>query len=145
MESQEKTNANSNRLNLNSNNSRVLKILLVEDNKINQKIGLGVLKPFNHNVIIAENGQEAVDKFESFMPDLILMDIQMPVMDGFTATKKIREIEVAKDLRKSKIVALTANALQEEKRKCFDSGMDDFVAKPFKISDMEKVLSEILY
>lgn len=135
----------SNRLKLNSNNGRVLKILLVEDNIINQKIGLGVLKPFNHNVVIAENGQEAVNKFESFKPDLILMDIQMPIMDGFTATKKIREIEEANAYNHTKIVALTANALQEEKRKCYDSGMDDFVAKPFKISDIEKVLSEILY
>lgn len=124
--------------------NRKLKILLVEDNKINQKIGLGILKPFNHEVIVAEDGQEAVDKFLEFKPDLILMDVQMPVMDGFIATRKIREIEELKKLKHTRIVALTANALNEEKNKCLAAGMDDFVSKPFKISDIENVLISIM-
>jgi len=126
-----------NRLNL---NKRKLKILLVEDNKINQKIGLGILKPFNHNVIVAEDGQQAIEQFSEFKPDLILMDVQMPIMDGFNATKKIRQIESDNKLKHTWIVALTANALQEERNKCYESGMDDFVAKPFKITDIERVL-----
>ena len=120
-----------------------LKILLVEDNKINQKIGIGVLKPFNYELHIAENGLEAVEKYTQLKPDLILMDVQMPIMDGFHATMKIREIERDQKLDRTKIVALTANALQEEKRKCFDAGMDDFVAKPFKINDIKKVLLDL--
>ena len=122
---------------------KLIKILLVEDNIINQKIGVGVLKPFKHDVIIAENGQEAVDKFEEIKPDLILMDIQMPIMDGFTATRKIRQIENENNLNPTRIVALTANALNSERDKCIESGMDDFVAKPFKISDIEKVLRDL--
>lgn len=125
-------------------NTRKLKILLVEDNIINQKIGLGILKPFNHEVVVAENGQEAVEMFTEFKPDLILMDVQMPVMDGFVATEKIREIEKDQGLGHVRIVALTANALNEEKNKCLAVGMDDFVAKPFKITDIENVLAVLM-
>ncbi|NOY49910.1 MAG: response regulator [Chlorobi bacterium] len=123
--------------------SRELNILLVEDNKINQKIGIGVLKPFNYNVTLAENGLEAVERFEEIHPDLILMDIQMPIMDGFHATMEIRRIESEKKLDRTKIVALTANALEEEKRKCFSAGMDEFIAKPFKINDIKRVLLDL--
>lgn len=125
------------------NINRILKVLLVEDNIINQKIGIGVLKPFHHNVKLAINGEDAIRKFLEFSPDLIFMDIQMPVMDGFQATRKIRALEKQNNQARTRIVALTANALEEEKQKCFDVGMDDFVAKPFKISDFERVLSEV--
>ncbi len=118
-----------------------LKILLVEDNKINQKIGMAILKPFSNEILLAENGQEAVDKYGEFKPDLVLMDIQMPVMDGFMATRKIRKFEEENNLFRTKIVALTANALEEEKNKCFEAGMDDFIAKPFKINDIKKLLA----
>lgn len=130
--------------NKSNNNARKLKILLVEDNKINQKIGLGILKPFNHNVVVAEDGQQAIEQFTEFKPDLILMDVQMPIMDGFNATKRIRELESENNLNHTWIVALTANALQEERNKCFESGMDDFVAKPFKIADIERVLLSLM-
>lgn len=117
-----------------------LKILLVDDNKINQKIGLGVLKPFDYDVVVAENGKEAIDMFLEHSPDIILMDVQMPVMDGFQSTREIRKLEKEKSLSHTTIVALTANAIGDEKERCYESGMDDFIAKPFKINDIKRVL-----
>ncbi len=102
---------------------------------------MAILKPFSNEILLAENGQEAVDKYGEFKPDLVLMDIQMPVMDGFMATRKIRKFEEENNLSRTKIVALTANALEEEKNKCFEAGMDDFIAKPFKINDIKKLLA----
>lgn len=139
-----KTEGDSTETNPRKLGARKLKILLVEDNIINQKIGLGILKLFNHEVVVAENGQEAVDKFIEFDPDLILMDVQMPVMDGFVATEKIREIEKNKSFGHVRIVALTANAINQEKDKCLAVGMDDFVTKPFKIADIENVLAVLM-
>jgi|TARA_B100001971_G_C18254482_1_gene580865 CheY-like chemotaxis protein len=73
--------------------------------------------------------------------DVVLMDIQMPVMDGFLATKMIREWEKDNKKEPIRIIALTANALKEDKEKCFDVGMNDFLTKPFKIEDMKNCLS----
>ncbi len=119
-----------------------LKVLLVEDNKINQKIALGTLKPYQYTIEVADNGLIATERYLDFSPDLILMDIQMPVMDGFHATQKIREIETENNLPACKIVALTANALPQDRKKCFEAGMDDFITKPFKIKDLERILVE---
>lgn len=120
-----------------------LKILLVEDNKINQKVAMASLKPFGHEVELADNGAKAFDKVKENDYNVILMDIQMPVMDGFTATTKIREFEKENDKPKSKIVALTANALKEDREKCFDAGMDDFITKPFKRQDIERIFVDL--
>ncbi|PLX12675.1 MAG: hybrid sensor histidine kinase/response regulator [Marinilabiliales bacterium] len=117
-----------------------LKILLVDDNKINQKIGLGVLKPFDYDVVVAENGEEAIQMFKEHSPDIVLMDVQMPVMDGFQSTRGIRKYEKENKLKHTPIVALTANAVGDEREKCFDSGMDDFISKPFKTNDIKRVL-----
>jgi len=123
--------------------NRKLKVLLVDDNKINQKIGLGVLKPFKYDVVIAENGLEALEMFKKHKPDLILMDVQMPVMDGFQSTVEIRKYEQENKLKPVMIVALTANAVGDEREKCFNVGMDDFIAKPFKINDIKRVLMNL--
>lgn len=119
-----------------------LKILLVEDNKINQKIALGTLKPYNYIIEVADNGLIATEMYREFCPDLILMDIQMPVMDGFHAAIRIREIEHEYKMNPCKIVALTANAMPQDRQRCFESGMDDFITKPFRIKDLERVLLE---
>ncbi len=120
-----------------------LNILIVEDNLINQKVATGILKQLGHNVTVADNGKIGVDLYKKSNYDLILMDIQMPIMDGFTATKEIREWE--HDERKSHgyIIALTANALKEDKEKCFSVGMNDFLAKPFKIKDIQSALARM--
>jgi len=122
--------------------NRKLKILLVEDNKINQKVAVATMKPFGHEIDIADNGQIALQKYDAGDYDLILMDIQMPVMDGLTATEKIREIEKAGKKKTVKIVALTANAMKEDQDKCFNAGMNGFVSKPFKRQDIERILLE---
>lgn len=117
-----------------------LNVLLVEDNLINQKIAIGMIEQLGHSIAIAENGKIAVDMYKKNHYDLVLMDIQMPVMDGFMATKKIREWEKDNNKQPIRIIALTANALKKDKEKCFDVGMNDFLAKPFKIKDIESCL-----
>lgn len=106
-------------------------ILLVEDNLINQKIVILSIQKLVKNIDIANNGKEALDKFGSSRYDVILMDIQMPVMDGIIATKKIREIESTTS-RRTPIIAITANALAGDKENCLAAGMNDYISKPFQ-------------
>jgi PAS domain S-box-containing protein len=120
------------------------RILLVEDNLINQKITKFTLVKTGCKVTVANNGLEAVNLYKNNNFDLILMDIQMPVMDGLEATRKIREIEKLEDERHAFIVALTANALPSDMEKCMQSGMDGFIAKPFKPSDLFHVLHKLI-
>lgn len=115
---------------------RALRILLVEDNLLNQKFAVATLVREGHTVDIAENGKVAIDKFQSTGYDLILMDIQMPIMDGIQATVKIREIEQERHNSHMKIVAVTAYALEKDKSRCLAAGMDDFLAKPFKPQEL---------
>ncbi len=107
-------------------------VLLVEDNKINQKIVTLSLEKLVNNIDIANNGKEALDKFGTANYDLILMDIQMPVMDGFLATKKIREIEASTNSF-TPIIAITANAMSGDRETCLAVGMDDYISKPFQV------------
>ncbi len=120
------------------------RILLVEDNLINQKITKFTLIKTGCKVTVANNGLEAVNLYKNNNFDLILMDIQMPVMDGLEATMKIREIEKTEDERHAFIVALTANALPSDMEKCMQAGMDGFIAKPFKPSDLFHVLHKLI-
>ncbi len=107
-------------------------VLLVEDNLINQKIVLLSLKNIVRNVDVALNGKEALDRFGTSKYDIILMDIQMPVMDGIIATKKIREIESSTNTQ-TPIIAITANALSGDREKCLAVGMNDYISKPFQV------------
>jgi PAS domain S-box-containing protein len=107
-----------------------LNILLVEDNELNQILATKVLTGWNWNVELAENGKIAIDKLKSQEFDLILMDIQLPEMDGYEATRRIRTT-----LREAKcnipIMAMTAHAMSSEERKCYEAGMDGYISKPF--------------
>jgi len=116
---------------------------LVEDNLINQKIVLLSLKNIIGNIDVALNGKEALDKFGCAKYDLILMDIQMPVMDGITATKKIREIEQS-SLSHTPIIAITANALSGDKEICLAAGMNDYISKPFQIEVLVQKMKDLL-
>jgi len=120
---------------------RELPVLLVEDNIVNQKIAYFTLKKIGFPVDIAENGQEAVERFKQKKYRLVLMDIQMPVMDGFDATKQIRMIEKNNnDVSQSVIIALSANVLSRDVQHCFEVGMDEFISKPFSSDKlMEKI------
>jgi signal transduction histidine kinase len=124
--------------------SHPMHILLAEDNIINQKVALANLQRFGHTVDVAKNGLEAVDLARKNKYDLILMDIQMPEMDGYEATTIIREDEKqAGTTSHIPIIAMTANTFEGDRERCIAIGMDDFVSKPFRINDLLKALSTI--
>ncbi|MEL6253793.1 MAG: response regulator [Bacteroidota bacterium] len=106
-----------------------LKILLVEDNAINQKVASRMLQKIGYQADIAGNGQEALDALRIISYDLVFMDMQMPVMDGLEATRQIRE----KLDKQPIIIAMTANASEEDKRKCLEAGMQDYLSKPIQL------------
>ena len=119
---------------LSENTKRGAVILLVEDNPVNQKMTMLMMSRAGYTVDIAGNGQEAVNVYEEdpFRYDLVLMDINMPVMDGFEATKIIRELEKNNGYDPVPILALTANVLDDFKKRCNQVGMNDFLTKPIK-------------
>jgi len=118
-------------------------VLLVEDNLINQKIVLLSLKKVVKNVDVANNGKEALDKFGSVKYDIILMDIQMPIMNGIVTTKKIRNIEKSTNTH-TPIIAITANALLGDKEECLAAGTDDYISKPFQIETLLNKMKDLL-
>jgi len=122
-----------------------LNILLAEDNEINQKIIQYSLTNAGYEVDIAHNGQEAIDKYHEGEYDLVLMDVQMPVLDGFEATAHIREIEstVLNNSKHIPIIALTANAMKGDREKCLDAGMDEYLSKPFTPNDLISIIREV--
>ena len=120
-----------------------LKILLVEDNLINQKITLLTLKPLVHSIDTASNGKEALDKFGTTNFDLILMDIQMPVMSGLVAAEKIRALESTTSSHVP-IIAITANAMIGDKEKCLSAGIDDYISKPFQPAALIDKIKKII-
>ena len=113
------------------------KILVVEDNELNQEVALGLLESEGFVVEIANNGQEAVEMVSQYPYDIVLMDMQMPVMDGLTATREIRKLDQFKDLP---ILAMTANAMDQDKEKCAEAGMNDHVAKPIDPDELFNAL-----
>jgi CheY-like chemotaxis protein/signal transduction histidine kinase len=118
-------------------------ILLVEDNAINQKIIILSLKNHVKHIDIANNGKDALDKFGITRYDLILMDIQMPVINGIAATKKIRELELTSNTR-TPIIAITANALSGDKEACLAAGMNDYISKPFQVEILVNKMKVLL-
>jgi signal transduction histidine kinase/CheY-like chemotaxis protein len=117
-----------------------VQIMLVEDNTMNQMVARAMLEKYDCHVTPASNGEEAVNLFKQQKFDLIFMDCQMPIMDGFEATTAIREIEMLKNLRQTAIVAFTANAMKGDDEMCKAAGMSDYVTKPVRHSDIDRVL-----
>jgi CheY-like chemotaxis protein len=124
---------------------RGLSILLVEDNLLNQKFAKITLGNEGHLLEIAENGKVAVEKFKQNPYDLILMDIQMPIMSGIEATKEIRQIEAEQNLKPIKIIAVTAFSLDDKRKECMDAGMDNFLSKPFKPNQLIKIIEAVKF
>ncbi|MBQ9470090.1 MAG: response regulator, partial [Bacteroidales bacterium] len=118
-------------------------VLLVEDNQINQKIVMLSLGKLVKSVEVANNGREALDKFATNRYDIILMDIQMPIMNGFVTTKKIRELEVSIHAH-TPIIAITANALMGDREQCLEAGMDDYISKPFQVEVLVEKMERLL-
>jgi CheY-like chemotaxis protein len=118
---------------------QTLNLLLVEDNELNQKFAMAVLRKMGHTVEIAANGLIGVEKFKEKSFDMILMDIQMPEMNGIEATRAIRQLEELEGMGKHiTIIAVTAFAMDQDKKNCMDAGMDDFLAKPYKPFELEE-------
>ncbi|HEX7523004.1 MAG TPA: response regulator [Candidatus Deferrimicrobium sp.] len=120
------------------------RILLVEDNLVNQEVTLGMLSVHGCRADVAENGQEALDAITVGEYDLVLMDCQMPVMDGFAATRALRAREKETGGKHLTVVALTANAMQGDRDSCLAAGMDDYVSKPFTIQRVGDILAKWL-
>ena len=116
---------------------RGARVLLVEDNDINQEVAAGMLRLSGLVVDIAENGQEAIDQIRRSEYDIVLMDMQMPVMDGVTATQEIRKLD---EYQHVPIVAMTANARQTDRELCLTAGMVDFITKPIEPDDLWRAL-----
>ncbi|MCY2996302.1 MAG: response regulator [Planctomycetota bacterium] len=122
---------------------RPLRVLLAEDSFYNQRLAIGLLKKQGHAVIVAENGRQAVEQLEQGTFDLVLMDVQMPGMDGFEATRAIRARE-AQSGGHVPIIALTAHAMKGDRERCLEAGMDAYISKPVRARTLYKVLAEVL-
>lgn len=118
-----------------------LKVLLVEDNSVNQKVALRMLEKMGIKADIAGNGQEGVDIASKIKYDLILMDMMMPVMDGIEATEVIRQQEDP-TVHRATIIAMTANVMKEDIKRCEEAGMDDFLSKPVRLEKLEQTILE---
>ncbi len=121
------------------------KVLLAEDNVINQEVAIGMLSLLGCKVDIAQNGIEALEASTRKQYDIILMDCHMPVMDGYLATRKIRELEKVRETRTVPIIALTADVQKGIQEKCLAAGMDDYMSKPFSQSTLTEVLQQWLH
>ncbi|MBN1926912.1 MAG: response regulator [Prolixibacteraceae bacterium] len=120
------------------------RILIAEDNSINVQVARFMLKPITSCLDVVWNGEEAIGKFLQNDYDFILMDVKMPVVDGFEATRKIREIEVKNNKPgKIPIIAMTASNTYEEEKKCLETGMDGFLSKPYQLDDLKKILTNL--
>ncbi|OYW17843.1 MAG: hypothetical protein B7Z55_11745, partial [Planctomycetales bacterium 12-60-4] len=117
-----------------------MKVLLVEDGKANRQLAVALLTKWGHEVAVAENGKQAVECFQRDTFDLILMDVQMPVMDGLEATRHIRQLEGHNEDR-IPIIAMTARAMKGDREDCLAAGMDDFLSKPIRATDLAKALA----
>ena len=120
------------------------RVLLVEDNPVNQKVALKMLHFCGVDSHLAANGQEALDELAHQAYDLVLMDCQMPELDGYAATRALREREQSQGLSRVPVIALTANALEGDKHRCIEAGMDDYLSKPLMLDDLSAMLQRWL-
>jgi CheY-like chemotaxis protein len=114
-----------------------LRILLAEDNIVNQKLALHLLKQMSYSAEVAANGREAIEALKNRIYDVILMDVQMPEMDGLEATRLIRS---TKEFAQPHIIGLTANAMQGDRALCLAAGMDDYITKPIRVNELVDAL-----
>ncbi len=124
------------------NEKRHVRILLAEDNDINQKVAMNILKKLGYKADIAVNGMEAVNALEKDSYDLVLMDVQMPEMDGFEATKTIRNPDSKVRNHNIPVIAMTAHAMKEDRQRCLDHGMDDYMSKPINPEELSKKIEK---
>jgi len=125
-------------LDMNANLER-LPILLVEDYEPNILVATLIFNNFGYRYEVAHNGKEAVEKYKIGRYSIILMDVEMPIMDGYEATRKLREID-----KNIAIIAMTAHAMKGDREKCINSGMNDYIAKPFNPHQLQAILMKYL-
>lgn len=121
---------------INIQRSNVLRVLVVEDNPVNQMVLKGLLKKQGYEVNTADNGVQAVAWIKSNPVDAVLMDCQMPVMDGFQATREIRQL--TDSIASVPIIAVTANAMSQDRERCLEAGMNDYTSKPIDAKALNK-------
>lgn len=124
------------------NVGKVLNVLIVEDNPINQLVVDELLQGFGHSTEVVENGKLALDKIAAGSFDLVLMDCQMPVMDGFEATRTLRKREADNNLPRLPVVAVTANVIKGDRERCLQAGMDDYVSKPINSAKLVEAIEK---
>lgn len=116
-----------------------VRVLLAEDNLINQRVAKGIMENIGFRIDIAANGMEVMEMMKQGAYDIILMDVQMPEMDGIEATEKIRANQA---IEQPVIIAMTANAMKEDKEKCLQAGMDDYISKPVKVDTLRSIMQK---
>jgi len=124
--------------------ARKLRVLVAEDNPVNQKLAQHLLERRGHVPIVVGNGREAYEAVERDAFDLVLMDLQMPEVDGFLATAWIRTRERETNSARLPIIALTAHAMQGDRQRCLDADMDGYVAKPIKPVELFEVVDRVI-
>jgi len=123
--------------------SRRLRILVAEDNPVNQRLSVRMLEKMGHLVAVAQTGKEALDALRAARFDLVLMDLQMPEMDGFAATREIRMAEQDGQDRLP-VIAMTAHAMKGDREECLEAGMDDYLAKPINSEELCQVIERVM-
>jgi CheY-like chemotaxis protein len=119
-----------------------LRILLAEDNVVNQKLALRILQQMGYRADVASNGIEAVESVARQPYDVVLMDVQMPEMDGLEATRRI-VARTPDGTRRPRILAMTANAMEGDREMCLAAGMDDYLTKPIRVEQLVEALSQV--
>ena len=117
-----------------------LRVLLVEDNLVNQKVAGAMLDRLGIGVAVAGDGERAVEIFGQGGIDMVLMDLQMPIMDGYEATRRLRDLESKRAWPRTPVIALTANTRDEDRNACIAVGMDDFISKPISKAELNQTV-----
>ncbi len=120
------------------------RVLLAEDNPVNQQVAIGMLMRLGLEPNLVQNGAEAIERLARERFDAVLMDMQMPVLDGLGATRQWREREHREGLPHTPVIAMTANAMARDRDACLEAGMDDYLAKPVKLAELRETLARWL-
>jgi CheY-like chemotaxis protein len=123
--------------------SRRFRVLLAEDNLVNQRLAVRMLENMGHQVVVAQTGHEVLSALQTMKFDLVLMDVQMPEMDGFAATREIRKREQGGQDHLP-VIAMTAHAMKGDRESCLDAGMDDYLAKPINRDELQQLIEHAM-
>ena len=123
---------------------RPLRILLAEDDPVNQRVAVAMLKKLGHHTIVVDDGQQALERLGDDTFDVVLMDVQMPRLDGYAATRAIRARAAETGAPRLPIVAMTAHAIKGDRERCLDADMDDYLSKPIRMAELAATLDRVI-